>query len=249
MTLDDTNDGWTDDHGRAVRAGAPEVPRLTTEQESALWQQIERAGRRPVVRRTRRWRMVVAGVVAVGAVGVAGAAAANVLSAHTGKFASDAEDLELGGPGERIDPAAPDFATVLDEATRDIPFPSLWTRANALSWEVGDLSDEDTVVSMGALRLWMASHAVCSWTDRWAAALRTGDTSAQDKAATVILGARSWPSITDTDDELANESAASWLPVLERAVRSEQPSAAATALNGQACMPGLAPELGYDPGW
>ncbi|KAA1376338.1 hypothetical protein [Aeromicrobium fastidiosum] len=249
MTHDDTNHGWTDDHGPALRAAAPEVPQLTPEHESELWQQIECAGRQPVVRRTRRWRTVVAGIVAVGAVGVAGAATANVLSAHTGRFASDAEDLELGGPGERIDPAAPDFATVLDGATRDIHFPSLWTRANALSWEVGDLSDEDTVVSMGALRLWIASHAVCSWTDRWAAALRTGDEPAEDEAAAVILSARTWPSITDTDDELANESEASWLPVLERAVRSEQPSAAAAALNGQACMPGLAPELGYDPRW
>lgn len=249
MTLDEANHGWTDDHGQAVRTAAPEVPQLTPEHESELWQQIERAGHRPVARRTRRWRTVIAGVVAVGAVGVAGAATANVLSAHTGRFASDAEDLELGGPGERLDPAAPDFATVLDEATRDIRFPSLWTRANALSWEVGDLSDEDTVVSMGALRLWMASHAVCSWTDRWAGALRTDDELVRDEAAAVILSARTWPSITDTDTVMSVGTPAGWLPVLERAVRSEQPSAAAVALNGQACMPGLAPELGYDPRW
>lgn len=99
---------------------------------------------------------VLAGAVAIGAVGGAGAATAGVFSAHTGRGPVDAEDVELGGLGERLDPAAPDFATVLDEVTTDIEFPSSQARDRALSWEVKDLysdapPDERATVSTGAL--------------------------------------------------------------------------------------------------
>jgi hypothetical protein len=243
---------WSDRHAHAVREAASHVPPFPADERAALWRRIEAASAAPAARRPRRWRTVVAGVVAVGAVGLAGAAAGTVISAHTGRGPVDAEDLELGGPGERLDPRAPDFATVLDAETTDIPFPSARARASALSWEVEDQTrpGDGGSVSTGALRLWMAGHALCAWSNTWVVALRGGNAAAEGEAAGVILGARHWPSITDTDPELAHESEFAWLPDLERAVRAEDPVAAREALAGNgSCLPGLAPDLGLGRRW
>lgn len=244
---------WSEAHGRAVRDAAPAVPDLSHGERVALWEQLEATDTSTAPRRTR-WKIVVAELVAVGVVGVAGAAAGNVFSAHTGRGPVDAEDLELGGPGETLDPKAPDFPAVLDEVTADIRFPSAQARESALSWEVDDLvpapADETVLVSTGAVRLWMSGHALCSWSDEWAVALRDGDTAAKRRAADVIVGARTWTSITDTDPDLAGESEFHWLPDLEQAIRSDDPAAAEAALasNGS-CLPGLAPALGLGKRW
>jgi len=244
-----SSSGWSRVHSDEIRGSAFEVPGFNADQQDELWQQIKTRASTPRRRRVG-WRGVVAGVVAVGAVGVAGAAAADVFTAHTGKGPADAEDVELGGPGERLNPSAPDFAAVLSQSTSDIPFPSAQSRNSALSWEVEDLSDEqNTLVSVGALRLWTAGHALCSWSNEWAVALSAADTRAAGRAADVILEARNWPSIKDTDADMADESEAAWVPVLEQAVRSGDPAGAKVALEGQACMPGLAPELGMGKRW
>ncbi|GAA1128346.1 hypothetical protein [Nocardioides aquiterrae] len=251
MTARNSDQGWSERHASAVRDAAPDVPRFADDQRRALWQQVvTTAGRRVGRRRRRRWRSVVAGVVAVGAVGAAGAAAGTVISAHTGRGPVDAEDAELGGPGERLDPRAPDFALVLAEETADIPFPSAATRDSALSWEVEDQTRGAGQVSTGALRLWMAGHALCAWSNTWAVALHSRDDAGEATAADVILGARRWSSITDTDPDLADESEFAWLPDLERAVRDGDPAGAREALarNGS-CLPGLAPELGLGKRW
>ena len=253
MWRSERNQDWSERHAGVVREAAPEVPAFSAGEQVALWEQIEITATAPRARRSR-WRGVVAGIVAVVAVGVGGAAAAGVFSAHTGKGPVDSEDVELGGPGERLNPQAPDFALVLKEATRDVQFPSVQARDSALSWEVGanvqPSSDETTLVSTGALRLWMAGHALCSWSNTWAMALRTGDITTEKQAADVILGARRWPSITDTDPDMANESEFAWLPDLEQAIRSEDLSGAKDALAPHgACMPGLAPELGLGKRW
>jgi hypothetical protein len=243
---------WSEHHGNAIREAAPGVPDFTEGEKAALWQQIEAAGTRRAPRRTH-WKAVVAGLVAVGLVGVAGAAAGNVFSAHTGKGPVDAEDADLGGPGERLDPRAPDFAAVIDEMTSDIRFPTVAARDSALDWELDNATrdrSDITALSSRALRLWMAGHALCSWSDVWAVALRTGDTANEDRAADVILDARTWPSITDTDPEMADESEFDWLPHLEQAVRAGDTRAARKALFGnQSCMPGLAPALGLGKRW
>lgn len=246
---------WSEHHTNAIRDAAPAVPDFTEGEQVALWQRIETTDPTPSPRRTG-WKVVVAGIVAAGVVGVgvAGAATGNVFSAHTGKGPVDAEDAELGGPGERLDPRAPDYATVVDKATADIEFPSGQSRERALSWEIEDAVESARegafLVTTGALRLWTAGHALCSWSDTWAAALRTGDTVTEQQAAGVILDARTWPAITDTDPEMANESEFAWLPDLERAVRTEDPAGARDALAGnQSCMPGLAPELGLGKRW
>ncbi|GAA4744439.1 hypothetical protein GCM10023350_31430 [Nocardioides endophyticus] len=237
---------WSERHGDAIREAAPAVPDLTEGEKIALWQRIEASDTHRARRRTH-WKAVVAGLVAVGLVGVAGAATGNVFSAHTGRGPVDAEDVELGGPGERLDPRAPDFAGVMDEMTTDIRFPSVAARDSALDWELDNATrdrSDITSLSSGALRLWTAGHALCSWSNVWAGALRTGDIATEQRAADVILGARTWPSITDTDPDMADESEFAWLPDLEQAIRTDDPAAARTALAGnQSCMPGLAPEL------
>jgi hypothetical protein len=252
MAPTDNDHGWSEAHGSAVREAAPEVPAFTASERSALWHRIETTTTSPRPRRSR-WKVVVAGLVAAGLVGVAGAAAGNVFSAHTGKGPVDAEDAELGGPGERLDPRAPDFAAVIDETTDDIRFPTAAARDSALAWELDNATRDGsdmTTLSSGALRLWTAGHALCSWSNTWAAALRTGDAATEERAAEVILDARTWPSITDTDPEMADESEFDWLPDLERAIRSDEPAAARAALDGnQSCMPGLAPELRLGKRW
>jgi len=181
MAPTDSDQGWSEAHGSAVREAAPEVPAFTASEQTALWHRIETTTPSPRPRRSR-WKVVVAGLVAAGVVGVAGAAAGNVFSAHTGEGPVDAEDAELGGPGERLDPRAPDYAAVVDEATADIEFPSAQSRERALSWEIEDAvesaREEPFLVTTGALRLWTAGHALCSWSDIWAVALRAGDTAA-----------------------------------------------------------------------
>ncbi len=242
---------WSERHRSAVRDSAPEVPVVTAGEQRALWHRIEVSATPPEVRRAS-WKSVAAGVVAVVAVGGVGAATANVLSARTGTFPVDAEDVELGGPGERLDPGAPDFAAIVEDVTTDIRFPSTASRERALSWEIESLSSDKNpaLVSTGALRLWTAGHALCSWSNTWAAALRNNDAAIESQAAVVVLGARHWPSITDTDPDLANESEFDWLPGLEEAIRSQDPATARDALDGHgACLPGLAPELGLGKRW
>jgi hypothetical protein len=127
------------------------------------------------------------------------------------------------------------------------------TRERALSWEVDDLYEpgpEAVLVSTGAVRLWMAGHALCSWSNEWAVALRTGDAAAESAAAGVILDARTWTAITDTDPDLADQSEFAWLPDLEDAVRTDDPRAARRALRSNgSCLPGLAPALGLGKRW
>jgi hypothetical protein len=236
--------------GRAVRDSAPDAPTPTPAEKDALWERI--AATPPGTGRSRRsWRTVVAAVVAASAIGVAGVATAAVYSAHTGKEPTDAEDIELGGPGERLDPSAPDFAQVLDEISRDIRFPSDASRQKALDWEASNFpGDSGPTVSTGALRLWIAGHAVCAWSNSWAVALRSGDASGEAAAADVLRSAPTWPAITATDPEQANESEFAWLPGLERAIADDNPRAARAALFGnQSCLPGLAPELGMGRSW
>jgi hypothetical protein len=194
-----------------------------------------------------------AGAVALGVVGFAGVAAADVMGAFTGRGPSDAEDVRLGGPGERLDTSASDFADAVDVVTADIMFPSEAARESAVSWQAQSwdgVSSEPTFVSTGAIRLWTAGNAVCAWSNVWAGAVRGDDEAAASEAATVILGARRWTAITDTDPKMSGESEFSWLPALEDAVRNEDFMAARRSLAGHgACMPGLAPELGLGKRW
>ncbi|ROR91048.1 hypothetical protein [Nocardioides aurantiacus] len=245
----DPDAAWWGPYSQAVRRAAPPTVDIDSHAQAELWLQIDAAVLRPKAQRFG-WRTVAAGVVAALTLGGVGTAAAAVWSAHTGRQAADAEGIELGGPGERLDPAAPDFATVLETTTADIRFPDQQSRDRALAWETDDLSSDPqpALVSTGAVRLWTSGHALCAWSNTWAAALRRNDDLGASRAAAVILGARTWSSIRDTDPDLSGESEFAWLPRLERAVRTSDPNAARTALvANSSCLPGLAPELGLGP--
>jgi hypothetical protein len=160
----------------------------------------------------RRGRVVVltAAVVAV----TATAAAAVGLSAHTGEFqptrqeiasaepqdaARMQSDLEMGGPGEFLDPAAPDFRDVALQLASDIPYPdgyATW-RDFLISQEVR-YADGGTE-SSGALHGWFAGSAFCAWVLEWRDATIAGDDAAAADAARVISDAPGWKAVTDED--------------------------------------------------
>ena len=157
-------------------------------------------GRRPVAQRRRLPRSRAALVVgaAVVALGVAVATAA-VLTAHTGSFPTKAEE-KMGGPGEALNPAAPDFPDVALEVASDVPYP-----AGYESWRDFLISDEIRtgggagLVSTGALHGFFAASAYCAWVQTWRQADVAGDVGTQARAAQMISAAPTWKAVTDED--------------------------------------------------
>lgn len=259
---------WSGDHARLVADAAPRVPEGSEREMDRVWATVRSGMTEVTTPRRRRIRRVLAAVVA-GAVLVGGtAAAAEIYQARTGTFAVDAEDLELGGPGERLDPAAPDFGETLDEETRDIPFPDAESRAISRRDEVGyGLRDEPGTasVSTGALRWWVARAALCAWSNEYAAATTRGDAAARGRAATMLRGAPTWPAIVelDPDQELNPEpftyeeddgelvtiqgfdnTEAGYVPLLADAVKTGDPRQLASVLaTWGSCSPELVPDL------
>jgi len=151
-----------------------------------------------LARWTRGPRVVVLIGAAVIAIGSA-VAAGSILSAHTGSFPTKAEEA-MGGPGEALNPAAPDFREVALQVASDIPYPDGYE-----SWRDFLISDEirtqsgDGVMSTGALHGWFAASAFCAWVQTWRQADLAGDASAGASAAQVISRATSWKAVTDED--------------------------------------------------
>jgi hypothetical protein len=168
----------------------------------------------PILRRRprRRARTVVLAAAVVAA--TATVAAAVGLSAHTGTFqptrqeiaSADPDDaarmqseLKMGGPGEFLDPAAPDYRDVALQLASDIPYPQgygSW-RESLISQEIR-FADGGTE-SSGALHGWFAASAFCSWVLDWRSADVAGDTGAAADAARVVSRAPSWKAVTDED--------------------------------------------------
>jgi hypothetical protein len=149
---------------------------------------------RPRLARRRTALIVGAAVVALGAA----VASAAVLSAHTGRFPTKAEEA-MGGPGEALNPAAPDFREVALEVASDIPYP-----AGYESWRDFLISDEirgadGGVESTGALHGWFAASAYCAWVQTWRQADLAGDTGRAATAAQVVSEATGWKAVTDED--------------------------------------------------
>lgn len=247
---------WCDEHSQLIAAAAPTVEPAAPHELDRAWAQIQTElvpEKRAPRRRTRLFLGV--GVTAV-AVGVGGVATAGVFSAHTGKYAADAEDRRLGGPGERLDPAAPDYATVLAQVTRDVPFPADRDREAFVQAEVRsdqrDAHPGESGVSTGELRFWAARSAVCAWADRWAAATAAGDAEARSHAATMLEQAPTWPSVTAVDNKqviryrverveeprageitrrvLADNTPAGYFPLVRRAALSDDLAAMGSVL-------------------
>lgn len=195
---------WTDRHDELVTTSTPE-PRPASDAElERVWNRV--AGELPTTRpRRRRLRTLIGGAIVVAVVGVSGVAVADLYGARTGEGPGDAEDLLLGGPGERLDSSAPDFGDVVREETTDIRFPSEASRERSLRRQIRDNvskpGPDRTIVSTGAIRAWVAADAVCAWSDQWAVATRDGDGAARDEAVAMIRSAPRWPAIADLDPE------------------------------------------------
>jgi hypothetical protein len=148
--------------------------------------------RRRSIGRPRTAILVAAAVLATSA----GVGAGVVWTAHTGQFPTKAEE-QMGGPGEALDPAAPDYREVALEVASDIPYP-----AGYESWRDFLVSDEirtadGGVESTGALHGWFAASAYCAWVHTWRQADIAGDTAAARRAAQVISQAPGWTAHPD----------------------------------------------------
>lgn len=200
----DTDELWTSRHRDLVTQAAPTAPPLTEAELDQGWAGLA-LGRRSTGRSRRA--AIVAATAAL-AIGVGGTAAASGILTRSGAWSTDPEDLALAGPGEWLNPAGDDFASVLAEETREIPFPSELARQISTQGQVRDAArDRDsrvpTAVSTGSLRGFVANDAVCAWANSWAAAVAAGDPAAKATATTALRGATSWPAVTALDTEFA----------------------------------------------
>jgi len=175
---------------------------------------IARPPERPVVVRKRRATLGRPGVVVVVITIATASVAAGFLRAHTGQFqptqtdiahagAKDAarmrSELAMGGPGEFLDPAAPDFRAVALQLASDIPYPQGYEswRDFLISREVATASGGTE--SSGALHGWFAGSAFCAWVQSWRKADVAGETRAAEQAAEVVSEAPGWKAVTDED--------------------------------------------------
>jgi hypothetical protein len=193
---------WTDEHARLVAETRPDAPVATQQELDRVWSRVREGLPAATPPRRRRRRAFIAAGVAAVAVASGAAAVADVISAHTGRYAVDAEDRRLGGPGERLDPAASDYGEVIDEITADVPFPDDASRVIARDEEVGSHRGEapgTAAVSTGAVRFWTARAAVCAWANEWVVASGARDAAATAHAAAMLQEAPDWPAVTDLD--------------------------------------------------
>lgn len=169
------------------------------------------AERRPRRRRSRRVLASRRNLVLIGlaiAVIAAGAAtAADVLTAHTGIFPSKT-DAAMGGPGEELNPAAPDIRKVALQVASDIPYPAGYT-----SWRnfvideqvIPDSGEKDPgkfpagLMSTGALHGWFAASAFCAWVMDWRQQTVAGNGAAAAQAAQQVGRAPGWKAVRDED--------------------------------------------------
>jgi hypothetical protein len=183
-----------DDIGTAITGGSLHVPQRE---------------RRRVFRRPRTAVIAAAVVLATATV-----AAAAGLSAHTGEFQPTGEqianaspsdaarmqsEVDMGGPGEFLDPSAPDYRDVALQVASDIPFPQGYEswRDFLISQEIR-FADGGTE-SSGALHGWFAASAFCAWVQVWRQADLNGDAATAAHAAQVISEAPGWKAVTDED--------------------------------------------------
>jgi hypothetical protein len=140
------------------------------------------------------------GIVALLLGGVATAAVA--FHAHSGVFASG-PDVQPGGAGENLNLAAPDFRSAALKLSADIPYPSGYAswRDFVLTEQApgpGGATSKDQVTT-GALRGWFAASAFCAWVQDWGQALREGNSTEAQQAASTIAAAPSWSAVSAED--------------------------------------------------
>lgn len=213
---------WTSAHERLVAGTAPRVEEPGDVEVDRIWREVQASSSGPS-RAPRSPRRLAAGAL-VGALllGSASVATAQLYSAYTGRGPIDGEDRRLGGPGERLDPAAPDFAEVVEEQTADIVFPTSTSRDVALRSQVEEGRRAEATTSTAALRAWVADAAVCAWSNQWAAAVRRDDVTAREEALEVIVAAPTWPAVTALDPSPSNRWISQQVQDASGAVRTER---------------------------
>lgn len=195
---------WTDQHSGAIADAAPAVPPTDGDELDRVWARVRTGMSAPPTPRRRPARVALVAGLTAAALTVGGVAAAEVYSAHTGRYAADAEDIRLGGPGEWLDAAASDYGDVVTALTGDVPFPSEQAREIAKQTLVDDGKREAPGTgfeSTGAMRGWTAQYAICSWANQWAAATSTGDEASRAEAVRMLDEAPGWPAVTELDPE------------------------------------------------
>lgn len=147
--------------------------------------------------RKRLARPVFALGLAVLAVVIGGSiATAAIFSARTGRTMPQAQ-VPMGGPGEELNPAAPDFYSVASQIGADIPYPLGYGKWRDLV--ISDVTDPSGLVSSGALHGWFAMSAFCAWVRDWDMAVVAGDSPAAAQAAQTIAQAPHWKAVLDED--------------------------------------------------
>lgn len=158
--------------------------------------------------RPRRAVLVVAAAVLAISAGVA--TAAGVFGAHTGLFPTKTEQA-IGGPGEKLNPAAPDFNAVALQIASDIPYPKGYAAWRDWILKVQAPTSNVTrpggaasafpagLVTTGALHGWFAASAFCAWVQDWRQSSIAGDASATAQAAQTIAQAPSWKAVKNED--------------------------------------------------
>jgi hypothetical protein len=243
---------WTDAHERLLGVTVPPVPEVPDAEVERVWARVGPTLDQhvPARRRGRRLRVGIAAGVSAAVLGTSGLAVADLYTARTGEGPVDAEDLRLGGPGEKLALAAPDFGEVVAEETADVPFPTSEARTLAVRDQVHDArsAGTDEFVSTGAIRAWVSSAAVCAWANRWAAATRSGAEDERAEAIEMIQAAPTWPAIVAIIPSAPEPYV--YLDALGRAVEGRRtgPVARLLAAHNGYCRPGLVPDLPHaDP--
>lgn len=200
----------TDDEiGQLLRSAAPDVETPAEPVVDRVWGRVA-AGMQEAPPRRRAVRVGAGVGVAALVLAAGGVAGAGVWSASTGRPVTDPEIRELSGPGEYIDPMAPDYAQVYDELTADIDFPDQHSRALAREIELRihdqDVRDarrsgESIGEVSGGIRAQAARNAVCSWANEWAEATSSGDSAGRTEAVAALQRSTSWPAVTDVDPD------------------------------------------------
>jgi len=125
---------------------------------------VRPARRAPVRSRSKRRAGLLAGVAVLST--TAAVAGGAVRSAYTGLFPQTKADVAMGGPGQKLDPTAPNFRAVALALSGDIPYPAGATSArNLLISQVPAV--DGGLVSTGALRGWFARSAFFAWVQTW----------------------------------------------------------------------------------
>ena len=260
---------WTAEHDRLLRRAVPVVAEPLAVEVDRVWNRVSAVVADVGPSRRRRRRITAAFAIGAAVLGTSSFAAADLYTAHTGKGPIDAEDVRLAGPGERLDPAAPDYGAVVSQETKDIPFPTAAARGFAVRDQVRDARDatpRNERVAVGALRGYVADAALCAWSNQWAVATRDHAASARAESIRVIRQAPTWPAVTALDphpysrtqtlratDALGSTSTRKfrdnsqfyYLAELGEAVGGTDPQAVAEVLaeNNGYCRAGLVPDL------